>query len=183
MGIDWPANDRRLQAAHSDVRPTRFTHAMTAAFRDARPSDIELALVMMRELYASDGMTYEPRSRRAVLQLMSEPRAGRVRMIEVDGLPGGLFGTYVWVPLGVWRVVWIARRAFRGRAFSRGRLGNRGARHAGSECAGQGMSALLLEADFANEKATRLYRRLGFREHSRRLMMLPVSAIASSRLP
>jgi ribosomal protein S18 acetylase RimI-like enzyme len=54
--------------------------------------------------------------------------------------------------------------------FRRRGWGTQAVELAASTCRELGMRALLLEADVGNQAATRLYRRLGFIEHRRRLM-------------
>ena len=150
---------------------------MTLIFRNAEPSDIELLLVMMRELYLNDGIAFnEQRSRRATLQLMDEPRAGTIRVIEVgEAVAGYMVLTFGFsLEHGGWHG--FIDELFVNAPHRGAGLGTAAVRHLEFECARLGMTALLLEADLANEKTTRLYQRLGFREHSRRLMMLPVAA-------
>ena len=57
------------------------------------------------------------------------------------------------------------REGFRNRGW-----GSQAIELAASTCRDLGMTALLLEADLHNDKATALYRRRGFVEHRRRLM-------------
>lgn len=144
---------------------------MNSDFRGAVAGDIEFLLEMMRALYQHDDVPFdEARSRRATLQLMQEPQHGGVLMIEVDGAPAGyLVVTFAYSlefggSHGFIDELFVAK-GFRGRG-----IGTAAVHHAAALCTNRGMMALLLEADIGNERATQLYRRLGFVEHRRRLM-------------
>lgn len=157
---------------------------MFEGFRQADADDIEILLPLMRQLYAHDGVPFdEAVARRATLQLIDEPRAGAVWLIEVDHRPVG----YVVLTIG-FSLEFGGWHGFIDELFieaeHRGSgLGTAAIRHLQAECARQGMTALLLEADLDNEGATRLYRRLGFQEHPRRLMMLTVSPAPAAPEP
>ena len=149
---------------------------MVDNFRPAGAGDIEILLPLMRQLFEHDGVPFsEAVARRAALQLIEEPRAGQIWLIESDRRPIG----YVVLTIG-FSLEFGGWHGFIDELFieagHRGSgLGTAAIRHLQAECARQGMTALLLEADLDNEGATRLYRRLGFQEHPRRLMMLTVS--------
>lgn len=151
------------------------------SFRVGHSGDMEVLVAMMRQLYANDSEPFhEERSRRAAEQLMADPRCGAIWMIDVEGLPVGyvVMTKAFSLEFGGWHSfideLFVA-------ASHRGRgLGTAAVRHLESECAREGIAALLLEANLNNEKATRLYRRLGFHEHPRRLMTLWVGMTDSA---
>ena len=134
---------------------------------------------MMRKLYDHDQVPFqEETSRRASLLLMNEPRAGMLWVLEAEGsMAGYVVQTHGFsLEFGGWHGFideLFIDEPFRGMGF-----GTAAVHHVEQACAAQGMTALLLEADLQNERATRLYRSLGFHEHSRRLMMLAVNATA-----
>lgn len=146
---------------------------MTVEFRLARATDLDRLLAMMSGLYANDGVPFdEERSRGAAVLLMKDPRAGALWVIEIDGAVGGyLVLTYGFsLEHGGWHGFvdeFFVMEPYRGQG-----VGSRAVAHAAEECRRRGMTSLLLEADLQNEGATRLYRRLGFVENPRRLMVL-----------
>lgn len=148
---------------------------MIPTFRKAEPGDIKALLNRMRQLYENDGVPFHMEtSRQATLQLMRERRAGTVWIVEAEKAAVG----YVVLTIG-FSLEYGGWHGFIDELFvdatHRGvGIGSAAVRFLESECARQGMTALLLEVDLANEKATHLYRRLGFREHPRRLMTLKV---------
>ncbi len=144
---------------------------MMAVFREAEPNDVTALLAMMSELYANDGVPFDDdRSRRAALQLIEEREAGCIWVIEAERTIAG----YLVLTFG-FSLEFGGRHGFIDELFItasyRGHgLGAAAVHHAKSECARLYMTNVLLEADLANKKATRFYRRLGFHEHPRRLM-------------
>ncbi len=152
----------------------------TLHFRKSRPDDLDVLLAMMCQLYASDGVPFHAeRSRQAAEQLMREPRAGAIWLLEIGEATIG----YVVLTIG-FSLEFGGWHGFIDELFvdapHRGSgIGTAAVRYLESECARRGMTALLLEADLANEQATRLYHRLGFREHSRRLMTLLVESTSA----
>lgn len=150
---------------------------MNVTFRNATPRDLALLLGMIQQLYASDAIPFnEAKSRRAILVLLSEPEHGNVRVMEVDQQPVGYVVVTFAFSLEFGGRYGFIDELFVAEPYRGCGVGTAAVRHAASACADQGMLALLLEADLKNEHATRLYRRLGFREHLRRLMRLPLSA-------
>jgi len=149
--------------------------SMSPAFRTAEPPDIEVLVAMMARFHASHGVPFpEDKSRRATLLLMGEPSAGSVRILESGTAPVGyVVLTHGFsLEFGGWHGFideLFVEAPYRGKGF-----GSAAVRFAAAECRRRGMTDLLLEADLANEGATRLYRRLGFHEHPRRLMRLHV---------
>ncbi len=145
-------------------------------FRKAELKDLDLLIAMMGELYANDHSAFNVEtSRRAALELMNEPMLGVLWVVELNGVTAGYavltfgFALEYGGRYGLIDELFVAA-PYRGRE-----LGTAAVRFLRSECARSGITALLLEADLANEKAIRLYRRLGFTENRRRLMKLRVS--------
>ena len=144
-------------------------------FRTAEPPDIEVLVAMMARFHASHGVPFpEDKSRRATQLLLGEPRAGSVWILECGTAPVGyVVLTHGFsLEFGGWHGFideLFVEAPYRGKGF-----GSAAVRFAAAECRRRGMTDLLLEADLANEGATRLYRRLGFHEHPRRLMRLHV---------
>src|SRR5260221_499460 len=72
------------------LRWARRDFHVKPVLRDAVPGDLEDLLVMMRELYESDGVKFSPaRARRFTQELMDAPQHGRVLVIEVDSAAAG----------------------------------------------------------------------------------------------
>jgi ribosomal protein S18 acetylase RimI-like enzyme len=148
----------------------------TTLFRHAEPKDIGVLLATMRQHYTSDEVPFdEERSRRATLQLMKEPAQDscasskpRLRLRYV------VFTIGYSLEFGGWHG--FIDELFVAALYRGAGIGTAAVRHVEEECVRRGMTALLLEADLKNEKATALHHRLGFREHSRRLMMLRVGS-------
>ncbi|MBY0508130.1 MAG: GNAT family N-acetyltransferase [Bryobacteraceae bacterium] len=150
---------------------------MKLNLRKGEPDDLEVLLAMMCELYANDGVPFHAeRSRQATRQLMQEPRAGAIWLLEIGEATIGYVVMTIGFSLEVGGWHGFIDELFVDAPHRGSGIGTAAVRHLESECARLGMTALLLEADLANEQATRLYHRLGFREHSRRLMTLPVGA-------
>ena len=150
----------------------------TPVFRPATEEDLETVAAMKRELYANDGIAIDPALHNgASRQLMAEPMFGGMWVMEAAREIAG----YVVLTLG-FSLEYGGRHGMLDELFVaadyRGRgWGTAAIRYIMAECARREMSTLLLEADLSNEKATRLYRRIGFREHHRRLMMIAVAPI------
>ncbi|MEO7189949.1 MAG: GNAT family N-acetyltransferase [Vicinamibacterales bacterium] len=145
---------------------------MTPRFRALTPDDVDHLVELMRCLYENDGMPFHEARARAGLAAIAagDWQPGRVWLIEADGsVAGYVVLTFAFsLEFGGWHGFideLFVREPFRGLG-----LGSRAIELAASTCRVLGMHALLLEADLTNDRATRLYRRVGFREHRRRLM-------------
>lgn len=148
---------------------------MRSSFRQARQSDLPFLLQAMGELWAYDSIPFDrSRSERATLELLGDPLAGTVWVIESNELPVGYlvltrafsleFGWHLFID------ELFIQEPYRGLG-----IGSAAVEHAIGECRRCAAEALLLEAALSNERATRLYNRLGFREHPRRLMSVRIS--------
>jgi ribosomal protein S18 acetylase RimI-like enzyme len=142
-------------------------------FRPFTGDDVEPIIVMMRALFTNDGAPFNEAGARRGLAVVASPAgaaAARVWIIEEDTQPAGYIAlTFSFsFEFGGWYgfidELYLEER-YRGRGW-----GSAAIEFAAETCRALGMSALLLEADLANVKATALYRRRGFVEHRRRLM-------------
>src|SRR5690606_9319419 len=106
----------------------------------------------------------------ALSALLAEPTLGRLFVIEEAGTYAG----YLALTFG-FSIEYGGRDAFIDEIFlvdsARGRgLGTRAITEAMALCPSFGVRVLHLEVDLENTAAERLYRRLGFESHNRRLM-------------
>jgi ribosomal protein S18 acetylase RimI-like enzyme len=139
--------------------------------RAAQPVEIDRLLDLMRELYAADHMAFvEARARAALAALIGDLTRGWV-LVAADGDTvvgyavvtrgyslefGGAFAL-----LDELFVVDEARRRGIGAAIVRAAV---------ARCRAEGVQAVRLEVERANDGARRLYERLGFAAHDRDLM-------------
>ena len=137
----------------------------------AEPGDIDILIVMMRSLYEHDGVPFdEERSRRVTLALLKLPEAGAVYLIRRGEAVAG----YCVLTFG-FSIEYDGRHGFIDELFIRDEfrslgLGRVAIDEASEVCRSMGMKVILLEVAFENAGAQRLYTRVGFREHGRRLM-------------
>jgi len=144
-------------------------------FRPAAAADVDGIVGLMRAFYADDGYPFDEATARAALAgLAREPARGAVWVAEADG---GI-AAYLIVTLGyslecggldamVDEVV-VAEGA-RGRGLGREALAV-----AEAYCRRAGVRVLRLEVEPDKDGAQRLYQRVGFVEHRRRLMSKPL---------
>jgi ribosomal protein S18 acetylase RimI-like enzyme len=153
-----------------------ITTMAEAHFRPATAADTDRLLEMMRLLWNYDAVDFnEAQSRRGLDVLFRADggrQGGRIWMIEWEGADVGyLVLTFAFsLEFGGWHAFvdeLYVRDGFRSRGW-----GSQALDLAAATCRELGMSALLLEADLRNHRATELYKRRGFREHHRRLMRL-----------
>jgi ribosomal protein S18 acetylase RimI-like enzyme len=148
-------------------------------FRPFNATDVEALVEMMRALFTSDNAPFdEAAARRGLAYALSQTgdTAARIWLIEDDGETAGYLAlTFSFsFEFGGWCGFvdeLYLREGFRNRGW-----GSQAIELAASTCRDLGMTALLLEADLHNDKATALYRRRGFVEHRRRLMRRHLSA-------
>jgi ribosomal protein S18 acetylase RimI-like enzyme len=141
------------------------------SFRAADPADIERLIPLVRELYALEKITFdEDASRTALVQLLEEPRYGRVWVIEQrDVTVGNLVLTYDSSLEYGRRTAYIDELYVR-EAYRRRRIATQALELAEAACRQQGRRALHLEVDRTNSAAQAAYRRAGFVDHDRYLM-------------
>jgi len=149
-----------------------------AHFRPAMSADTDRLIEMMRDLWNHDAVAFNEAASRRGLDVIfrgdASPPAGRIWIIEHDASPVGyLVLTFAFsLEFGGWHAFvdeLYIRDGFRSRGW-----GSQALDLAVATCRELGMSALLLEADLRNDRATALYRRRGFHEHRRRLMRLDI---------
>src|SRR5262245_42423688 len=141
-------------------------------FKLAAADDIEALIVMMRDLYAHDGLAPldEASARRALLGVTGDDTFGRVFLIllanEVAGYAVLTFG---------YSLEFHGRDAFVDELYLRAEyrglgIGKRALEFLTGVCAENGVSALHLEVERSNTQAQAVYRKFGFEDHDRYLM-------------
>ena len=141
-------------------------------FKLATPDNIEALIVMMRDLYAHDGLAQldEGGARRALLGVISDGTLGRVFLIllanEVAGYAVLTFG---------YSLEFHGRDAFVDEIYLRAEyrgfgIGKRTLQFLTDVCAAEGVNALHLEVERENTSAQTVYRKFGFEDHDRYLM-------------
>jgi diamine N-acetyltransferase len=141
-------------------------------FKSATSDDIETLIVMMRDLYAHDGLAPldEESARRALLGVISDDTFGRVFMILLENEVGG----YAVLTFG-YSLEFHGRDAFVDELYLRNEyrgqgIGKRALEFLTEVCIAEGVSALHLEVERANTSAQAVYRKFGFEDHDRYLM-------------
>jgi GNAT superfamily N-acetyltransferase len=151
--------------ASEDPTPQR------AAFREAHLTDLGLVLDLVREFTALQTYPFdEPRTRRALAELLASPSLGRIWLTETEGRVVG----YLALCFG-FSIEYGGRDALVDelyvRSSERGKgLGRAMIQHVLGEAVRLGVVAVHLEVERANPEAERLYRSLGFQSNDRRLM-------------
>lgn len=150
------------------------------AFRAFTAADTGAVTAMMRELGGTDGIPFDETRARKALAILAhgsskELAPGSLWLIDsTDGCAGYMVVTFAFsCEFGGWYGFideLFLREPYRNRGW-----GTRAIQLAAAICRDRGMSVLLLEAALVNDGAIRLYRRLGFDEHRRRLMRLSLA--------
>ena len=141
-------------------------------FKPATSDDVETLLVMMRDLYAHDGLAPldEGVARRALLGVIGDGTLGRVFLIlranEVAGYAVLTFG---------YSLEFHGRDAFVDEIYLRPEyrglgIGKRALQFLTEVCIAEGVNALHLEVERENTSAQMVYRKFGFEDHDRYLM-------------
>ena len=141
-------------------------------FNPATSDDVETLIVMMRELYAHDGLAPldEATARRALLGVIGDDTLGRVFLIllsnEVVGYAVLTFG---------YSLEFHGRDAFVDEIYLRAEhrglgIGKCALQFLTEVCAAEGVNALHLEVERENTSAQAVYRKFGFEDHDRYLM-------------
>lgn len=137
-------------------------------FRPATLEDVSSLLALQEEFYASEGYPFERDAKeRAMRELVANPVFGRLFVI-------GDFAGYLVVTFG-FSLEFGGRDAFIDELYvvasSRGQgFGSEALTIAERACVEEGIHALHLEVEFANERARALYARSGYSAHERHLM-------------
>ena len=140
-------------------------------FRVASPADLETLVGLMREYYAYDRLKFDSRTaEKAMKHLLRDESLGRVWLIEESThLVGYFVVTFVFSlefhgEVAVLDELHI-NAAHRGRGIGKSVLA-----FVHEFCAMQGIKAIRLEVEHANIQAQGLYKKSGFKEHTRYLM-------------
>jgi ribosomal protein S18 acetylase RimI-like enzyme len=144
---------------------------MEPKFRPAKESDTETLIALMRELYKHDNSYFdEANTRTALPKIFSDESAGRVFMIvlgaEVVGYTVLTFG---------FSLEFHGRDAFIDELYltepyRKQGIGRKTISFLEEICKSSGVDALHLEVERDNTNAQIVYRRIGFKDHSRYLM-------------
>jgi ribosomal protein S18 acetylase RimI-like enzyme len=141
-------------------------------FKPATSDDVETLIVMMRDLYAHDGLAPldEAPARGALLGVIGDDALGRVFLIllanEVAGYAVLTFG---------YSLEFHGRDAFVDEIYLRAEhrglgIGKRALQFLTEVCAAEDVNALHLEVERENTSAQTVYRKFGFEDHDRYLM-------------
>jgi GNAT superfamily N-acetyltransferase len=141
-------------------------------FKPATSDDVETLIVMMRDLYAHDGLAPldEAGAHRALLGVIGDDTFGRVFLIllatEVAGYAVLTFG---------YSLEFHGRDAFVDEIYLRAEyrglgIGKRTLQFLTEVCAAEGVNALHLEVERENISAQTVYRKFGFEDQDRYLM-------------
>jgi len=153
-------------------------------FNPATSDDVETLIVMMRELYAHDGLAPldEATARRALLGVIGDDTLGRVFLIllsnEVVGYAVLTFG---------YSLEFHGRDAFVDEIYLRAEhrglgIGKCALQFLTEVCAAEGVNALHLEVERENTSAQTVYRKFGFEDHDRYLKSPARTGSASKAL-
>lgn len=151
---------------------------METMFRDYRPSDFEVLKTMIFDLYTHEGkhggpMT-ETKIARTVDKFTREPNRGRIFIFEKQGeIAGYAIVNYFWSNEFGGEIRYIDELYVQP-AFRNAGIGSRFFSFL-EEFYQNDAVALTLETTRENQKATALYRRLGFNEHHNFVMFKQLS--------
>jgi GNAT superfamily N-acetyltransferase len=144
---------------------------MPVRFALAGPADEDLVLSLMREFYALEHLTFtEEAARHALRQILESHAHGVVALMHAgDEVAGYLVLTFGF------SLEFHGRHALVDELYVREPCRERGAgtlslAFVEELCRTEGIHALHLEVDRANEPAQRLYHRAGYQDHDRYLL-------------
>ena len=144
---------------------------MPVIFRPAIISDTETLVGFMKQLYRYDHSYFdEAGCRRALPGILSSDTFGKVWLIEIDDMPIG----YIVLTFG-YSLEFHGRDAFIDELFiteghRKQGIGKQAIDLGVQTCRQMGIEAIHLEVEHNNTNAQSVYRRLGFKDHSRYLM-------------
>lgn len=140
-------------------------------FAAAVPADLERLIPVLREFYAVEHLPWnEPVLRRALLALVSDPNAGRLRLILRDEDIAGYFVLGFCFSLEFGGRYGLLDELFVLPAHRGGGLAKRALSEVEALCRSEGLDALRLEVNDDNAHARGIYERAGYQTHPRRLM-------------
>ena len=141
-------------------------------FKPATSDNVETLIMMMRDLYAHDGLAPldEATARRALLGIIGDNTLGRVFLIllanEVAGYAVLTFGySLEFHGCDAFVDEIYLHAEYRGLG-----IGKRALQFLTEVCAAEGVNALHLEVERENTSAQTVYRKFGFEDHDRYLM-------------
>ncbi|MEI2454813.1 MULTISPECIES: GNAT family N-acetyltransferase [Lysobacter] len=140
-------------------------------FAAAGAADLERLMPVLREFYTVEHLPWnEPALRQALLTLVSDPNAGRLRLILRDGAIAGYFVLGFCFSLEFGGRYGLLDELFVLPAHRGGGLAKRALAEIEALCRAEGLGALRLEVNDDNAHARGIYERAGYRAHPRRLM-------------
>jgi diamine N-acetyltransferase len=149
-----------------------FDDMAESIFKPATSDDVETLIVMMRDLYAHDGLAPldEAAARRALSGVIGDDTLGRVFLILLANEAVG----YAVLTFG-YSLEFHGRDAFVDEIYLRAEyrglgIGKRALRFLSEVCVAEGVNALHLEVERENTSAQTVYRKFGFKDHDRYLM-------------
>jgi diamine N-acetyltransferase len=149
-----------------------FDDMAESIFKPATSDDVETLIVMMRDLYAHDGLgpLDEAAARRALSGVIGDDTLGRVFLILLANEAVG----YAVLTFG-YSLEFHGRDAFVDEIYLRAEyrglgIGKRALRFLSEVCVAEGVNALHLEVERENTSAQTVYRKFGFKDHDRYLM-------------
>jgi ribosomal protein S18 acetylase RimI-like enzyme len=149
-----------------------FDDMAESIFKPATSDDVETLIVMMRDLYAHDGLgpLDEAAARRALSGVIGDDTLGRVFLILLANEAVG----YAVLTFG-YSLEFHGRDAFVDEIYLRAEyrglgIGKRALQFLTEVCVAEGVNALHLEVERENTSAQTVYRKFGFKDHDRYLM-------------
>jgi ribosomal protein S18 acetylase RimI-like enzyme len=149
-----------------------FDDMAESIFKAATSDDVETLIVMMRDLYAHDGLAPldETAARRALSGVIGDDTLGRVFLILLANEAVG----YAVLTFG-YSLEFHGRDAFVDEIYLRAEyrglgIGKRALQFLTEVCVAEGVNALHLEVERENTSAQTVYRKFGFKDHDRYLM-------------
>lgn len=143
------------------------------AFAAATQANIDRLVPVLREFYTVEHLPWhEPALRRALNALVSDPSAGRLRLIVRGGDIAGYFALGFCFSLEFGGRYGLLDELFVLPAHRGAGLAKRALAEAEALCRAEGLDALRLEVNDDNLRARALYERTGYVAHPRRLMTL-----------
>jgi GNAT superfamily N-acetyltransferase len=143
--------------------------------RLASEDDLHLLTVFMRQLREDDpeeGAFDEPHCVPAMRRLIADRSLGRAWVIEVDARPAGYAVLTLGYSIEFGGVAAFVDELFVGREFRARGIGTRTLELVIAEARKLDVAILLLEVTQSNDRAKRLYRKVGFADRGHHLMTL-----------
>ena len=143
--------------------------------RAATENDLALLTIFMRQLRDDDpeeGAFDEPRCVPAMRRLIADPKLGRAWLIEVAARPAGYAVLTLGYSIEFGGVAAFVDELFVAREFRGRGIGTVSLELITREARKADVAILLLEVTQSNDRAKRLYRKVGFADRGHRLMTL-----------